>query len=385
MTSSPPENRRVRILAFWGAAHYDFYFQPSYVDNPHFEVEVVSGDRSRDKSPTAASWKRLFELRRRLKAGEFDLVLSSPVQNTAWPPNKRLATRLAQGARYLLYKNRMLDAYWVPWMLSGRVGQRVPLAVIDFLDTSFVLPKDYALLRASTLYFKINLYFWPERSLLPLESFLGRPCIAPFGHKLRPLTVGVLREQLPPEVRPMRDRDIDLCLTGNIRPLKSAQDRDPFVNFSFNPIRQDIYERCLKLKGRYNVFCADGNVSAAEYTELLQRSKMVVCTESFGCETGRLQDAAGAGAVPLVNWPYAQHYHQYEPDVHALYFSLFGDDFERVVAQALADPEKLDRISRQARTHTWNEKDRRDIADHVVAETLRAHAADAETEAAMRC
>jgi hypothetical protein len=112
-----------------------------------------------------------------------------------------------------------------------------------------------------------------------------------------------------------------------------------------------------------------------DYDELLQRSKLVICTESFGCETGRLQEAAGAGSVPLVNWPYAQTYHQYEPDVHAIYFSMFGDDFERVVAESLADPEKLERVARQAREFTIEKKDRAEVADYVLAETLRVHAA----------
>ncbi len=172
----------------------------------------------------------------------------------------------------------------------------------------------------------------------------------------------------------MRDRDIDVCFTGTIQPYRTPGDIDPYPHFSANPVRQEIYDRCLKLKDRYRIFCFVGVVPREEYVELLQRTKLMVCTESFGCETGRLHDAAGAGAIPLVNWPYAQHYHQYEPDVHAIYFSLIGDDFERVIAEALAAPEKLDRISRQARAYTETNKDRQDVANYVVSETLRVHA-----------
>jgi hypothetical protein len=364
----------MRILALWGASHEGLYL-PALQNNPRYELELVSGDRSGGKSEQAASWGRLRSLRRRLEGGEFDLVLSSPVLTSAWPPQKRLATRWAEAFRYFTYKRRRLDAFWTPWLLRGEVGRKVPLGVVDFLDSSFVVPKDAGLLRAATLYFKINLYFEKERSLMPLATFLKDPGVLEYAAKLRPLTAGIWRGSLPKEARAMRDRDIDLCFTGTTRPLRSPGDRDRFPEFSFNPIRREIHDRCMKLKERYRVYCFDGMVSREEYLELLQRSKLMVCTESFGCETGRLQDAAGAGSIPLVNWPYAQTYHPYEPEVHAIYFSLIGDDFERVVAASLADPEKLERISRQARAYTMESKDRGEVADYMVTETLRAHRA----------
>ena len=103
---------------------------------------------------------------------------------------------------------------------------------------------------------------------------------------------------------------------------------------------------------------------------------MFVCTESFGCETGRLFDVSAAGSVPLVNWSYAQHYRQYQPNVHAIYFSLIGDDFERVVADALAAPAKLAEIAQASRAFTLEEKLCPKIGDYVISETLRQHAAN---------
>ena len=243
----------------------------------------------------------------------------------------------------------MLDACWVPWLVARPSGGTVPLAVIDFLDTSFVLPKDFPLLQAATLYFKLNLYFWPRRSLMPLEALLGRRRVTPLLPKLRPMTNGVPRRLIPDRVRPMAERDIDICFTGTTVPNRGQNDPDPFLDLTFNPIRRDIYERCVKLKDRYRVFALDGLVPKEEYRELLQRSKLVVCTESFGCETYRHNDVAASGAIPLVNWMYATNYLPFEPDVHAIYFSVIGQDFERTVARALAEPAKLEAIARAAR------------------------------------
>ncbi len=372
MAISP--EKRLRILILWGASHYGF-MADFFLANSKYDFEIVSGDRSSGPSPHAASWVRLRSLRRRLGRGEFDLVVSGPIQNTAWPQPKRLATRLAQAFRYYTYKHRMLDSYWTPWLLSGPARKKVPLAVIDHLDTSYVLPKDYPLLKAATLYFKLNLYFWPRRSLMPLETFFGKRRVIRFTPKLRPLTNGVPKSRIPEKVSPMRDRDIDLCFTGTITPLRSADDTDPFGDLTLNPIRKEIYERCLKLKDRYNVYCFDGMVPKEEYLELLQRSKLIVCTESFGCETFRHYEVSAAGAVPLVNWPYAQNYLPFQPDLHAIYFSLIGDDFERTVARALADPALLERISVETRAFTLQHKERTHVADMIIAETLREHAA----------
>jgi hypothetical protein len=294
------------------------------------------------------------------------------VQNDPWPWPRRLATRLAQALRFFTSRRRMLDTFWVPWLVDRQGGGTVPLAVIDFLDTSFVLPKDLPLLRAATLYYKLNLYFWPRRSLMPLEQLLGRRRVTPLAPKLRPLTNGVPRKAVPDRVRPMAERDIDIFLAGRTVPNRSQGDPDPFLDLTYNPIRRDIYERCVKLKDRYRVFALDGIVPWEEYLALLQRSRLVVCTESFGCETFRHNEAAAAGGVPLVNWLYATNHLPFEPDVHAIYFSLIGGDFERVVERALADPDKLEKIGQAARELVVNHKQRQIVGEFIIRETLAA-------------
>ena len=371
--SPSPGTKKLRILVVWGASHFDELLKDAFLDNPAYDFEIVSGHRSKTKSPHAASLGRLLGLRRRLRRGEFDLVLSSPVQNTPWLSRYRgLGTRLANALRFLTYKRGMLDSWWVPWLVARHSGGTVPLAVIDFLDTSFVLPKDFPLLEAATLYYKLNLYFWPRRSIMPLEALLGRRRVTPLLPKLRPMTNGVPRRLIPDTVRPMAERDIDICFTGTTVPNRGQEDPDPFLDLTYNPIRRDIYERCVKLKDRYRVVAVDGLVPKEEYRELLQRSKLVVCTESFGCETYRHNDVAASGAIPLVNWMYATNHLPFEPDVHAVYFSMIGNDFERTVERALADPAKLENIARNARDLVVNHKERQIFGDYVIRETLAA-------------
>ncbi len=264
----------------------------------------------------------------------------------------------------------MLDSYWAEWLVAGG---KVPLAVVDFLDTSFVQPKDFPLLRAATCYFKINLYFWARRSIMPLESIFGMRRVITHTPKLRPLTNGVPKSKIPDTVRPMAERDIDVFFSGRMAPGRSDDDPNRFGELAHNPVRRDVYERVEKLKagGKYNVVCVGGFVSAADYKEYLQRAKLVVCTESYGCETWRHGEVGAAGAVPLCNWPYTTNYMPYEPDVHAVYFSLIGEDFERAVDRVLADPAKLDAMARNVRAHTLQYKDRVHVGEMIVDETLR--------------
>ena len=84
--------------------------------------------------------------------------------------------------------------------------------------------------------------------------------------------------------------------------------------------------------------------------------------------------------MPLVNWMYATNHLPFEPDVHAIYFSLIGEDFERTVERALADPAKLAEIAAAARDLVVNHKQRQIVGEFIVRETLAAAKASAGTK-----
>ena len=322
--------------------------------------------------PHAASLGRLWSLRQRLKCGEFDLGDQRPDLKFGAAPSQEVGYLSRPGISLFYLQTRTARQ-----LLGAMAGFGKSLIKCRSRSLIFSIPLTFfrRIIRSSraTLYFKVNLFFWRRQSLMPLENFFGMRRVISFTSKLRPLTHGIAPRSIPAKARPMRERDIDLCFTGTIVPLKSPDDVNPFVDLTQNPIRQEIYERCEKLKNRYRVFCSHGLVPLEEYRELLQRSKLIVCTESFGCETFRHYGVSGAGAIPLINWPYAQNYNPLQPDVHAIYFSLIGDDFERTVARALCDPEKLDEIAQNARAFTLKHKMRADIGEMIIEETLREH------------
>lgn len=345
-------SRPIRLLAFWPASDFDSFFAPAFLNRPDYEVEIVSGNRTSGKSAYAVNESRLRQLRRRLEAGEFDLVVSGNIWNTPWPGNKGIWTSLAQAARFYTYKRSMLDCWWAPRLTRG-LTNRVPFGVIDIRDQHFILPWDVPLLKACTHYFKREMFSWHRRTLLPLRTQLGAKTVDPLESKLLPLSYGVHPDRIPAQARPMAERDVDIFMSG----------------FG-NPVRNEIRERCRKLADKYKVVVMDKIASAEDYVEYLQRTKLIVCTESFGCETWRQYEASSAGAVPLINYPFAHPHMPLVPDEHAIYFSLAGNDFEKQIDRALSNPALLDRISRQTRQFSIEHKDRRRIADYIVKTCL---------------
>ena len=366
-------SRRRRILVIWNNQHIDMVLEPFFLRNTKYDFEIVCGGEQETPSPYQASRARLWKLRRRLEKGEFDLVISAPVVHEPWPRFKGPSTTFIKAVRTFATKRiRLLDTFWTPWLLSGKLRDRVPLAVLDIEDPPFIPSWDFPLLKACTLFFKINLYHLPLNSISPLATIFGHRRIFPYVTKLRPMSVGIDRQNIPEKVRPMRERDIDILCTGTIRrPPGRGLKTDPLDPYNRNVVRQDIYERCLKLGSRFHVHHVENLTSWDNYQDLLQRSKLVVCTESVGCETSRLYDTSAHAAVPLINWPYTQNYKMFQPDVHAIYFSLIGDDFERVVAEALRQPEKLERMGQAARAFTIEHKDRLFLGEYVIEETIR--------------
>jgi hypothetical protein len=197
--------------------------------------------------------------------------------------------------------------------------------------------------------------------------------VTPLTAKLRPLTCGVGGKSIPKEVRPMKDRDIDLLFSGSIFRYKDEDENSPRY-YAQNFIRLDIMKRVEKLAEKYRIVCHEGRFSNEDYMELLQRAKLVVCTESLGSETSRLYEVSASGSVPLINWPFTQNYQMLEPNEHAIYFSLIGNDFEKTVGQSLRNPELLESISVKTREHTLKYKQKHLIGDYIVNETLQVFA-----------
>jgi hypothetical protein len=341
-----------KLLVLWSSFDFAHIYEAAFASHPDYDIELVSAAA---KPCDQAGFRRLLRLRREVDEGKYVLVLANNINRSPFPGNKGWATTASLAARLLTYQHRRLDSWWASWLVRGG-NSKTPLAVIDSRDGHYIFPWDLPLLQAARCYFKKDLMYWHRRDLMPLQNYYTEKKIKPFEHKLRPMSLGLDQSMFAEESRPMKDRDIDIWMSGNEN----------------NPLRRLIREKCEALAGRYRVVTPKDMVPAAEYREMLQRTKLAVCVESFGGETWRQYEVAAAGVVPLMSWPYTQVTDPLVPDEHAFYFSYIADHFERTVEQALSDADRLQRMSDAARKFVREKKPRRLLLDHVVETTLAA-------------
>ncbi len=338
-----------KLLVFWSWSDFHTICEKGFLGHPDYEVELVSNKGSRDQQ---ATYRRMILLARRVAAGEFDLIVANTMMRSPYPRNKGMFTTASLALRLLTYQVRRLDSWWAPGVTRAG-GGRTPLAVVDARDSHYIYPWDWPLLKASRLYFKRELMAWRMRATQPLQDYLTEKKVAPHIGKLRPLSQGADETAFASSARPMRERDIDLFMSGGD-----------------NPLRKMIREKAEKLGNRFKVLIHSGKVSDEEYRESMQRSKLAVCVESWAAETWRQYEAAAAGSIPLLSWPYTLTHEPLEPDVHAFYFSYMDGHFERVVEDALSDTDRLQRMSEAARKFVLEKKGRRRLVNYVVETTL---------------
>jgi hypothetical protein len=340
-----------KLLVLWSSYDFAHIYQTGFADHPDFEIELVSAEGRPEEK---AGYRRLLQLRKQVDEGKFDLVIANNIGRSPFPGNKGWATTASLAARLFTYQHRRLDSWWAPWMV--RHGEsKTPLAAIDSRDGHYVFPWDLPLLKAAKFYFKKDLMYWPRRAIMPLQNYYTEKKIKPYEAKLRPMSMGLEENRIVPVACPMKDRDVDIFLSGNEN----------------NPLRVAIREKMERLADRYRVEVHTKTLlSHEQYMEMLQRAKLAVCIESFGGETWRQYEVAASGAVPLMSWPYTQVHDPLLPDEHAFYFSYMSDHFERTVEDALSDGARLQRMSDAARQYIIAKKGRKKLLNYIADTTL---------------
>jgi hypothetical protein len=344
--------KKRKLLMLWSSYDFAHIFQTSFHDHPDFQIELVSAEGHAHQK---AGYRRLLELRRQVDAGKFDLVIANNINRSPFPGNKGWATTAGLAARLFTYQHRRLDSWWAPWIVRGG-RSRTPLAVVDSRDGHYVYPWDLRLLEACKFYFKKDLMYWPRRALMPLQNYFTEKRVKPHEGKLRAMSMGVEENRFVANPRPIKDRDIDIFMSGSENSL----------------LRKLVREKCEALASRYKVEVHTQMIPQEKYEEMLQRSKLVVCVESYGGETWRQYEVAAAGAVPIMSWPYTQVHDPLLPDEHAFYFSYMADHFERTVADALGNPTRLQRMATAGAQYIRAKKGRRQLLDYIVDTTLQS-------------
>ncbi len=254
-------SQKKKLLLLWSSFDFAHIYQSAFANHPDFEIELVSAE---GLSHEQAGYRRLLQLRKQVDDGKFDLVVANNINRSPFPGNKGWGTTASLAARLFTYQHRRLDSWWAPWMV--RYGKsKTPLAAVDSRDGHYVFPWDLPLLQAAKFYFKKDLMYWPRRAIMPLQNYYTEKKIKPYEAKLRPMSLGLGENRFVPAARPMKDRDIDIFMSGNennpLRRLvrekmrgarRPVSGRGPYADDSPGKVRGDAPAReARRLRGKF--------------------------------------------------------------------------------------------------------------------------------------
>lgn len=313
------------------------------------------------------SLRTFLDLRRRMKAGEIDLLVVFPPRYPPWSPRSLFAALRDDPLHGLAAMLRTTGVWFVRFL-----PRNVPLAVVD-IDDSFALRRHtFFLLERATLVFKRELpidhwqmFFGSAHADLPTTRIRRRARLKRFLAKVRPATIGLWHESLPgiPEDRPP-EKTVDVFFAGQVEPSSTVR-------------REGIAQlRALAARG-YVIDVVEDRLPYDEFVARLGRAWLAWSPEGFGWQCYRHYEAPLAWTVPLMNLPRIVRSHPLEEGVHALHYEVEGDGLTRAVEAALADKPRLLKIAAAAREHVRAHHTFKALCARVIAETRAAFRRDA--------
>lgn len=275
-----------------------------------------------------------------LKGREFQVI-------SLWVPDWPNLDAMVPGKRDFLRPARLisLGTCWCAWDKAYRLisaltrAREVPFCVIDRSDSTVLDPRIMRFLNLATLVFKrefprnaINLFLYSTpRDIEPWRN------LQRFGatlSKIKPISLGLKRAQIPPSDLLLLNKDIDVFWAGNS---------------SICPVRWRGIELLGGLKENgLNVFIPDEPLSKMEFLEKVARSFLVWSPEGIGYQCYRTFEAALCASVPVLSHPTIWQHAPFENGLHSIHYSADGDDLVTKICLALKNRETLKQLGRDS-------------------------------------
>lgn len=307
--------------------------------------------------------KAAFELRKALRAGRYDLVISFDNPQALWKHDKGWISNLLTSFKRIVRKPHTLGTYLVPWILAG---SDVPLAVIDWDDNTMISTKNWALLDRATCYFKTQTPRNPYKAFLFQDSrsdclfnIIRQSRNRERALKLRPFSIGIT---LPEEATAAPvEKTTDLFFAGalyyswarqeGIRHLEELRDEGYKIDLFFSNVGKGLPQ--------------------ADFLHRCAQAWLVWSPEGAGWDCSRHYTAPLLGSVPILNDPDTRRHQPLKEGVDAFYYQVEGDDLKRAVRMALKDKPRLRQMAAAGAEHVRRHHTHAALADYVIAETLR--------------
>jgi len=306
-----------------------------------------------------------FRLRRALREGAYDLVISCSNPDPVWRQDRNPLSNAMKFLRKLTYEPGALGFHLLPWMLEGT---NVPLAIYDWEDNTIIARKNWGLLRRATCYFKTQSPRNPFKAFLfqdkrndCLFNIVRQPIYNEWVKKLRPFCVGIT---VPDDWQhhDAVEKKTDVFFAGAAH-----------HSWAWSEGLRQLEE--LRAEG-YNIdlHVTSSTAPGIPKDQFLRRCAeawLVWSPEGAGWDCMRHDWAPLTGSVPLLNHPDTRRHAPLIDGQHAFYYGVEGDDLKRAVKLALQDKERLRAMAPEARAFVLPRHTHTALADYLIGETLR--------------
>ena len=308
----------------------------------------------------ALTRRRILALRKRLRAGEYDLVVYHITAKATAPWHRGYVSLGALGGTVAasLLKFQKIAWHYFHWVLRDCA---TPLIVIDTQDA----PR----LTVSESYWLDRSQFWFMRELPPnhMNLFLGmtrrcgdvvniqrNPLLRRNFAKIEPFSLGYFAEEM---------RDLK-----RVEPAGKIHDVFYAGKSHTSSVRERGLEelRALKAAGM-RVYIPETRLSRADFYQACGQSWLVWSPEGQGWDCYRHYEALMSYSVPVMNYPTIEKLAPLLDGEHCFYYRPEAGGLTEVVQRALKDKSALARIAEQGRAHALQHHARSQLTRHVLA------------------
>jgi hypothetical protein len=304
-------------------------------------------------------WAACLDLRRKLRAGVYDLVVYH-LAGKVTAPWHRARHPLSNFAHLA---SSAFNFHRAAWHIFHRALREtaVPLVVVDRQDSPRITLTETGWLDRCKFWFMrelppnhLNLVLHMDGRCGDITNIARRDIvrrnlskIEPFGIGFDPLHFRAISEPAPEE----KIHDVFYIGRNHVSTVRERGIRELHA---------------LREAGR-RILIPKERLSKEEFFRACSRAWLVWSPEGQGWNCFRHYDALMSWSVPLINWPTIEQFQPLRHGEHCLYYAPEPGGLTRAIAEALRDRPRLVKISAQGRAHVLEHHSLQQLTRHVLA------------------
>jgi len=307
----------------------------------------------------ALTFRRILDLRKRLKTGYYDLVVYHITIKTLAPWHRNVSV-LKMAANLILAC--LLNFHKIAWHVFHYFfrGSTTPLIVIDTQDAPRITLSESRWLDRCRFWFMrelpanhMNLFLNMDRRCGDVINIQRNKFLRRNFSKIEPFGLGFYPKE-----------------TFNLkRPEASEKIYDVFyagANHT-STVRQRGLEELKALKAAgLRVSLPETRLTKDEFFQACAQSWLVWSPEGQGWDCYRHYEVLMAYSVPLINYPTVEHLWPLRNGEHCLYYEPGAGGLSDAVKKALLDKKALLGMAEQGRAHVLQHHARSQLVRHVL-------------------